>query len=252
MRDLANHQSWAGGPQDLVNASAARRAGPLVPYGAVMVGVWGLIGLEPDVRAGEVAGALGLQILVAVALAFIGRWGQRRWAGGAVIVAFLASVALLRAGVGSEASYGSLVLLPVLWAAWRRRRSELAGSLVGAAAVLFIPIVLAGGSQYPSTGWRSGGLIVIVAAVFGLTVLALIDRQGRDLEQLRVLAGGVPDGCFVLFDPDLRYLMAGGPALGDFALDQRRSGSCRAGEDATLVNILRRIPETDIAISGAA
>ena len=188
----------------------------MVPYGAVMVGVWGLIGLEPDVRAGEVAGALGLQILVAVALAFIGRWGQRRWAGGAVIVAFLASVALLRGGVGTEASYGSLVLLPVLWAAWRRRRSELAGSLVGAAAVLFIPIVLAGGSQYPSTGWRSGGLIVIVAAVFGLTVLALIDRQGRDLEQLRVLAGGVPDGCFVLFDPDLRYLMAGGPALGDF------------------------------------
>jgi diguanylate cyclase (GGDEF)-like protein len=181
-----------------------------------MAGVWGLIGLEPHVRMLQVVAALTLQIVVAAALAGIHRWDHRQWAGGVIIVAFLVSVALLRAGVGSEATYGSLVLLPVLWAAWRRRRPELAGALAGAAAVLFVPIVIAGGIRYPESGWRSGGLMVIIAAVSGFTVLALVKRQRHDLDQLRALAGGFPHGCFVLFDSDLRYLMAGGPALADF------------------------------------
>jgi len=189
----------------------------LAPYGAAMLGVWGLIFLEAHVRLGQIGAALALQILIAAALACTPRWDRRRWAGTVVIVGFLTSVALLRAGVGSTAAYGSLVLLPVLWSAFRRRRAELVVGILGAAAVLFIPIVALGGARYPLSGWRTGGLLVIVAGVFGCTVLALVDRQRRDLDQLRALAGGFPHGCFVLFDRDLRYLMAGGPALGQFA-----------------------------------
>jgi diguanylate cyclase (GGDEF)-like protein len=199
-----------------LTASAARRVGPLAPYGAAMAGIWGLIGLEANVRLEEVGVALALQVLVAAALACSRRWDHRPWAGGVVIAAFLVSVALLRAGVGSEATYGSLVLLPVLWSASRQRRVELVWSIAGAAAVLFIPILVTGGHRYPQSGWRSGGLMIVLAAVMGFTVLALIVRQGRDLNQLRALAGGFPRGCFTLFDHDLRYLMAGGPALGNF------------------------------------
>ncbi|MDQ6776998.1 MAG: diguanylate cyclase [Actinomycetota bacterium] len=181
-----------------------------------MLGVWGLIGLEANVRISQVLVALALQILVAAALTWSARWDHWRWAGGLVIVVFLISVALLRAGVGSEATYGSLILLPVAWSAFRRREDELVVAIAGGAAVLFIPILTVGGAQYPQSGWRSGGLMIILAAVMGFAVLALVDRQRRDLNQLRALAGGFPRGCFTVFDHDLRYLMAGGPALGNF------------------------------------
>jgi len=188
----------------------------LAPYGVAMLGVWGLIGLEQHVRI-ELAGtALVLQILVAAALFSSRRWDHWRWAGIVLIGAFLASVALLRAGVGTTATYGSLVLLPAVWSGFRRRRGELVASIAGAAALMFIPIVVIGGARYPVSGWRSGGLLIVVTGVIGFTVLALVDRQRRDLEQLRALAAGFPHGCFVLFDTSLRYLMAGGPALGQF------------------------------------
>ena len=188
----------------------------MAPYGAAMVGVWGLIGLQRSGPVVPAAAALILQILIAVALVMSRRWEHRRWAGIVVIVAFLASVALLRAGLGTTAGYGLLVILPVVWTAFRRRRAELVASIAGGAAVLFIPIVAVGGAHYPVTGWSSGGLVVVLAGVIGFTVLALVDHQRRDLEQLRALAAGFPHGCFVLFDTDLRYLMAGGPALSQF------------------------------------
>jgi len=181
-----------------------------------MVGVWGLIGLQRHGPIAAAVAALILQSLVGVALVMSRSWEHRRWPGIIVIVVFLTSVALLRAGVGTTAGYGSLVLVPVVWSAFRRRRAELVASIAGGAAVLFIPIVAVGGARYPVAGWSSGGLVVVLAGVIGFTVLALVDHQRRDLDQLRALAGGFPHGCFVLFDTDLRYLMAGGPALAHF------------------------------------
>lgn len=50
------------------------RLGPLGPYGACFVAVWALIGLESSIRAGEVAAALALQLIVAGGL-----WWRDRW-----------------------------------------------------------------------------------------------------------------------------------------------------------------------------
>jgi diguanylate cyclase (GGDEF)-like protein len=202
-----------------------------------MIGVWGLIGLEAHVRMGQVIAALALELLVAAALACTERWDRRRWSGGLLIVVFLVSVALLRAGVGFEATYGSLILLPIVWSAFRRRQDELVVAIAGGAAVLFIPILAVGGARYPQSGWRSGGLMIVLAAVIGFAVLALVDRQRRDLNLLRALAGGIPRGCFTLFDHDLRYLMAGGPALGSFGhtpadLEGRKVGEVYSGATA--------------------
>jgi hypothetical protein len=57
-----------------------RRLGPLVPYGACFVAVWALIGVESSIRAGDVAAALALQLIVAGGLWWrdVGRTAARR------------------------------------------------------------------------------------------------------------------------------------------------------------------------------
>jgi diguanylate cyclase (GGDEF)-like protein len=169
------------------------RIGPLIPYAACFVAVWGLIGLEPQVRWGEAGAAAGLQVLVAAGL-----WWRARWGSGLVTLAemllFLASVALLRDGVGrTVGGYGSLILLPVIWAALRGRRGELALALAGAAAVQLAPLAVVGAPFYPVSGWRSGALMVVVAAVLGTTVLTLVDRLGRSERLHRLLAENSSD-----------------------------------------------------------
>ena len=115
--------------------STHRRLGPLIPFGACFVVVWGMIGLEHSVRWGEVLAALVLQLLVAAALWWRERWEQSQVASLYGVAVFLASVALLRAGVGRVVGgYGTLVLLPVIWAALRNRRLELVFAVAGAAA----------------------------------------------------------------------------------------------------------------------
>jgi diguanylate cyclase (GGDEF)-like protein/PAS domain S-box-containing protein len=103
-------------------------------------------------------------------------------------------VALLRAGVGRVVGgYGTLVLLPVIWAALRNRRLELVFAVGGAAVVQLGPLVIDPGSYYPTSGWRGGALLIVIAGVLGATVLALVERV-RDSERLhRLLAENSSD-----------------------------------------------------------
>jgi hypothetical protein len=78
----------------------SRPVAPFVAYAACFAVIWGLIGLEPDLRVGEIAVALALQVLVGVVLVRLGRRNPRQWAALVGMVAFLASVVLLRDGVG--------------------------------------------------------------------------------------------------------------------------------------------------------
>ncbi len=155
----------------------SRRGAPLlVPYAVCFTVTWGLLGLESRLRVGEIAAAFVLQVLVGFLLVLTRRGGTRPWVAPLMIVAFLASVVLLRDGVGPTPGYGSLLLLPVIWAAARSRRGELAFAIAGAAMVMFVPIAVIGGTRYPSSGWRSGGLLVVIAAVLGVAVVELVDR----------------------------------------------------------------------------
>ncbi len=146
---------------------------------------WGLLGLESSLRVAELAVALGLQVLVAVLLVVLEDEQPRRWAVVVGMVAFLASVVLLRDGVGRNPGYGSLLLLPVIWAALRSRRGELVLALAGAAVVLFVPIVAIGGARYPASGWRSGALLLVVAAVLGEAVLGLVGTVARQRDDAK-------------------------------------------------------------------
>jgi hypothetical protein len=44
----------------------SRPVAPFVAYAACFAVIWGLIGLEPDLRVGKIAVALALQVLVGV------------------------------------------------------------------------------------------------------------------------------------------------------------------------------------------
>ena len=107
---------------------------------------------------------------------------------------FLVSVALLRAGVGRVVGgYGTLVLLPVIWAALRNRRLELVLAVAGAAVVQLGPLVIASGAYYPSSGWRGGALLIVIAGVLGATVLALVERVRTSERLHRLLAENSSD-----------------------------------------------------------
>jgi len=165
----------------------------LAPYAACFAATWGLIGLEPDLHVAELLVAFALQVLVGLLLVLSGRWNERTSVDVAVMVAFLASVVLLRDGAGKTPGYGSLLLLPVIWAALRSRRGEFLIALAGAAIVLLVPIVAIGGAQYPVSGWRSGILLLVVATVLGAAVLALLDRLRASEERHRLLADNSTD-----------------------------------------------------------
>jgi diguanylate cyclase (GGDEF)-like protein/PAS domain S-box-containing protein len=153
-----------------------------------------MIGLEPSVRWREVFGALLLQLLVGVALWFRERWQRNEVASLLGMCLFLLSVALLRDGVGRVVGgYGTLVLLPVIWAALRNRLIELVLAVVGAAVVQLGPVLIVGGSYYPASGWRSGALLIVIAGVLGATVLALVERVRTSERLHRLLAENSSD-----------------------------------------------------------
>ena len=153
-----------------------------------------MIGLEHSVRWGEVLAALALQLAVAAALWWRERWERSQVAGLYGVAVFLVSVALLRAGVGRVVGgYGTLVLLPVIWAALRNRRLELVFAVVGAAAVQLGPMVIDPGSYYPTSGWRGGALLIVIAGVLGATVLALVERVRTSERLHRLLAENSSD-----------------------------------------------------------
>jgi diguanylate cyclase (GGDEF)-like protein/PAS domain S-box-containing protein len=195
-----------------------RRLSPLLPYAACFVVCWGLIGLESRLRPGEVAIALALQIVVGAALVAMERGNQRRWLAFLGIIFFLASVVLLRDGVLPTPGYGALVLLPVIWAALRGRRGELILALAGAGLVLFAPLLLVGGAQYQASGWRSGGVVIVVAAVVGVTVLELVGRLRASEERHRLLAENSTDLVTrVSLDGTITYASSAAEALLGYA-----------------------------------
>jgi len=176
----------------------SRSARPLMLYAAIFAVTWGLLLTVPTLQVGMVVVAFVLQVTTGVFLCCVDRWDRHRWAGIVGATIFLVSVALLRNGVGQTAGYGSLVLLPVIWASLRHRRVELVWAIAGAAVVLFAPIVIIGGARYPSTAWRSSAVLLVIAAVLGLAVLELVEHLRSSQQRQRMLAENSTDLVAVL------------------------------------------------------
>jgi diguanylate cyclase (GGDEF)-like protein/PAS domain S-box-containing protein len=117
---------------------------------------------------------------------------RRTLASLAGIVVCLAAVAFLRHEAG--AGYGPLVLLPVVWAALRGRRGELAVAIVGAALVFAVPVLAFGAPRYFTAGLRAGTIIVVVATILGVAVLRLVERLRRSNAHSAAILGAMSEG----------------------------------------------------------
>ncbi len=174
-------------------SSADARRSIFAPYLACLVVLIAMLPLQGSLRVSEVAIAIALQALVGVGLAF----GHRLRGDDTVpviagILIFVASVALLRDGAGT--GYGPLMLLPAIWAALRGRRSELVVAIVAGALAFAVPLMVIGPPDYPSVGWRSGTLIVLVATVVGVAVLRLVERLQASNAHSAAILGAMSEG----------------------------------------------------------
>src|SRR5207248_1450383 len=97
------------------------------------------------------------------------------------------SIVLLRQGQGGGASgFGALFLVPTLWVACYGTRAQLTAVLVAIVLAFWLPIAVIGGSSYPTSQWRGGGLLVLVVAFFGIVIQQLIgtllDEEARRIQ----------------------------------------------------------------------
>jgi diguanylate cyclase (GGDEF)-like protein len=103
-----------------------------------------------------------------------------------------ALVALLRqAQGGSTSGYASLLVLPVVWVAFIGDRRSIVFVVSSLAATLTLPIAIAGGPSYPSTGLRGVVLLTLVAAIVGFVAeygVRLTRRHGdHEAQRARML-----------------------------------------------------------------
>ena len=106
--------------------------------------------------------------------------------------AYFIVIALLReADGGSLSAYPVLAMLPVFWLALYGSRVQLAVSIVGVAAVLVLPVLIAGFPAYPPSELTRALLWVCVAPIVGFTVQSLVcqlrDRADENLKRAEEL-----------------------------------------------------------------
>jgi diguanylate cyclase (GGDEF)-like protein/PAS domain S-box-containing protein len=174
-----------------------------------MVVVVGLLPLEDRIEPVEVAGALALLVAAGAGLTASAFGRAPRGTTLASLFAMLAATMLLRDGVGTSAGFGPLVLLPVMWAALARHRTQLVLVLAGVALIYFFPL-LAGSATHTPGGWRAGALMLVIAAALGFAVLSLVEHLravgGRSAAILSAMSEGFAltrDGVIVQVNPAL-------------------------------------------------
>jgi diguanylate cyclase (GGDEF)-like protein len=169
---------------------AGSRRSALIVYSLCCALMLAMLPLNGTIRWTEVAPAIMLQAIVGVVLAAGSRLPSDRFpaVGIAGVVAYLVSIALLRDGVDASAGFGPLALLPVIWAALRERRTELAIAVGGIGAVYLGPALLIGPPHYPAGTWHAGLLFTVISAALGIAVLQLSHRVHALVSQLADLA----------------------------------------------------------------
>ena len=118
-----------------------------------------------------------LLALAAAVSAVVAPWERLpEVAAVAPAVLTVGSVVLLREGQGGGASgFGALFLVPTLWVACYGTRAQLVVVLAAVVLAFWLPISVVGGSSYPASQWRGGGLLVLVVAFFSVVIQQLIE-----------------------------------------------------------------------------
>jgi diguanylate cyclase (GGDEF)-like protein/PAS domain S-box-containing protein len=199
------------------DSRSARRL--LLPYGAAMLVVVGMLPLEERIDPVEVAGALVLLVAAGLGLTASAFGRQRRGTTLASLLAMLAATFLLRDGVGTSAGFGPLLFLPVMWAALARHRIQLVVVLAGVAFVYFFPI-LAGWGAHSSSGWRAGALMLVVAAALGFAVLSLVEHLRSVVGRSVAILGAMSEGFALTRDGEIIQVNPALCAITGFSEDE--------------------------------
>jgi diguanylate cyclase (GGDEF)-like protein len=99
------------------------------------------------------------------------------------IAAFLLIAVLRQAQGGSGSGYGPLAILPVVWVALTLGRRSVAAIAASTTLLFALPILLIGGTSYPSSGWRGVVLWTVSALVVGGIANQIVAAQRRETQR---------------------------------------------------------------------
>ncbi len=127
---------------------------------------------------------------------------RERWMIVILPFGYLVVAALLRhASEGSASGFLPLVLLPIVWLAVFGSRREMIAGLVAMAIALLVPFVVFGEPHYPPSALRSALLFVMVAALTGLTIQSLLDRERAARGRLAGILATATETSIIATDP---------------------------------------------------
>jgi diguanylate cyclase (GGDEF)-like protein len=125
----------------------------------------------------------GVSVLAMLAVGVVAlrtRTTDATWVRLARAFTYLVAVAGLREATGgARGGVGIIVLVPVVWIALYGTPRMLHGIIAGVALTWALPLLAIGAPRYPAAGWRTGVLVVALAAIIGSTVQRLV-RQTRE------------------------------------------------------------------------
>jgi signal transduction histidine kinase len=160
-----------------------------LPFLGVLVVGFGLFVFETPRDWPYFAAALGIAALACGAVAYVDWSTLPGFAAVVPPLGVVLAISLLREGQGGSLSgFGALFLVPILWVAFFERSRAALGLVLAAVLTAFwLPIVLEGAPDYPSSQWRSGGLLVLIVGMSGLAIQQLLRELARE-EDRRALA----------------------------------------------------------------
>ena len=130
--------------------------------------------------------AWGLLVLL-VLTGYVGaRLQPRNWLTTIAPLLLFPAIWCLRCADGNSASgFTPLIFLPVLWFALYGRLRDVVLAIVGGVLTTFLPMVVVGAPQYPSTNWRGFVLLVIIITAIGPLIYRLVETARRANRALR-------------------------------------------------------------------
>ena len=125
--------------------------------------------------------AAGAIIVVMVLLGWLGhRRPPEHWLNTVAPLLLFPAIWALRCADGNSTSgFTPLIFLPVVWFALYGRMRDVILAVIGGALTVFLPMLVIGPPQYPTTSWRGSLLLVIVTATIGPLIHRLVETTSR-------------------------------------------------------------------------
>ena len=157
-------------------------AARIAPFAGALLLAFAFLNLRHDGGSpGRIIIAAAVAAMLVLAVGAIPWRRMPGWVQTLPPLAFFVLVAvLIDVDGGASSSFSPLVLVPVLWLALYGTRGQLLAGILGAVAVLLVPIVWLGAPRYPTSEWQTPTMWMITAALVGVVVHELVrDMRSR-------------------------------------------------------------------------